>query len=147
MLRQIAPLLPFFDVDPRDVRFIGTGLWDDPTLGQEPALVGGWFAAPPPESAAAFMERFMATYEYRPVRIATLAYDAVALAAALARNDGRADFGRNALTSPSGFAGTDGIFRFLPNGTAERGLAVLEVTARGARVIDSAATTFLPVTN
>lgn len=146
-LRQIAPLLPFFDIDPRQVRFLGTGLWDDPTLGQEPALVGGWYAAPPPESVAGFMERFNATYQYRPVRIATLAYDAVALAAALARNDGTPDFSRAALTSPSGFAGTDGIFRFLPNGIAERGLAVLEVTARGARVIDTAANTFLPVTN
>lgn len=147
MLRQIAPLLPFFDIDPRQVRFLGTGLWDDPTLGQEPSLVGGWFAAPPPESVASFQERFSTTYQYRPVRIATLAYDAVALAAALARNEGAPDFGRSALTSPSGFAGTDGIFRFLPNGIAERGLAVLEVTARGARVIDSAANTFLPVTN
>ncbi len=147
MLRQIAPLLPFFDIDPRQVRFLGTGLWDDPTLGQEPSLVGGWFAAPPPESVASFMERFNATYQYRPVRIATLAYDSVALAAALARNDGTPDFGRAALTSPSGFAGTDGIFRFLPSGIAERGLAVLEVTARGARVIDTAANTFLPVTN
>ena len=109
--------------------------------------MGGWFAAPPPESVASFMERFNATYQYRPVRIATLAYDSVALAAALARNDGTPDFGRVALTSPSGFAGTDGIFRFLPSGIAERGLAVLEVTARGARVIDTAANTFLPVTN
>lgn len=147
MLRQIAPLLPFFDIDPRQVRFLGTALWDDPTLGQEPSLVGGWFAAPPPDSVADFFERFNATYQYRPVRIATLAYDAVALAAALARDEGAPDFGRAALTSPSGFAGTDGIFRFMPSGIAERGLAVLEVTARGTRVIDRAANTFLPVTN
>ena len=146
-LRQIAPLLPFFDIDPRQVRFLGTGLWDDPTLGQEPSLVGGWYAAAPPENTAAFMERFTALYGYRAARIATQAYDAVALASALARNEGAADFSRNALMSPSGFNGTDGIFRFLPSGVAERGLAVLEVTARGPRVIDAAAQTFLPVTN
>ena len=84
---------------------------------------------------------------YRPARIATQAYDAVALAAALSRNEGAADFSRAALTNPSGFAGTDGIFRFLSNGVSERGLAVLEVTARGPRVVDAAAQTFLPVTN
>lgn len=145
-LRQLAPLLPFFDIDTRDVRFLGTGLWDDPTLGQEPSLVGGWYAAAPPENAAAFIERFATVYGYRPVRAATLAYDAVALAAALGR-DGPADFGRDALTSPSGFAGLDGIFRFLSNGIAERGLAVLEVTARGARVLDAAARTFVPLGN
>jgi ABC-type branched-subunit amino acid transport system substrate-binding protein len=146
-LRQIAPLLPFFDIDPRQVRFLGTGLWDDPTIGQEPSLIGGWYAAPPPETTTALMERFQALYGYRPVRIATLAYDAVALAAALGRSNGAADYSRAALTNPSGFAGTDGIFRFGANGVAERGLAVLEVTARGPRVIDRAATTFVPLTN
>ena len=35
-LRNLAPLLPYFDIDPRRVKFIGTGLWDDPTLSQEP---------------------------------------------------------------------------------------------------------------
>ena len=39
-LRTLAPLLPYFDVNPRDIKFLGTGLWDDPTLGQEPPLVG-----------------------------------------------------------------------------------------------------------
>ncbi len=146
-LRQIAPLLPFFDIDPRQVRFLGTGLWDDPTIGQEPSLVGGWYAAPPPEATAAFMDRFQGLYNYRPVRIASLAYDAVALAAALARTEGAADYSRAALANPSGFAGTDGIFRFGPDGVAERGLAVLEVTARGPRVLEPAATTFVRLTN
>lgn len=144
-LRQVAPLLPFFDVDPAQVKFLGTGLWDDPNLGQEPALVGGWFAAPPPDNLAAFSERFNGVFGYRPQRIATLAYDAVALAAALARSG--PEFSREALTTPSGFAGTDGIFRFLPSGIADRGLAVLEVQAKGDKVIDPAPTTFQQATN
>src|SRR3546814_10014754 len=45
-LRALAPLLPFFDIDPRAVKFIGTGLWDDASLGSEPALLGGWYAGP-----------------------------------------------------------------------------------------------------
>ena len=32
---------------------------------------------------------------------------------------------------PNGFAGVDGIFRFNPDGTSERGLAVLEMTPDG----------------
>ena len=140
-LRQIAPLLPFFDIDPEVVRFLGTGLWDDPALGQEPALVGGWFAAPSPGQSGLFFERFTSLYGYRPSRIATLAYDAVALAAVLSRN-ADADFSITNLTSPSGFAGADGIFRFLSNGVVERGLAVMEVEARGLKVIDPAPVTF-----
>jgi ABC-type branched-subunit amino acid transport system substrate-binding protein len=140
-LRQIAPLLPFFDIDPKMVRFLGTGLWEDPALGQEPALVGGWFAAPPPGHSGLFFERFTRLYGYRPSRIATLAYDAVALAAVLSRN-ADANFSMAKLTSPSGFAGADGIFRFLNNGMVERGLAIIEVEARGLKVIDPAPVTF-----
>ena len=128
---QVAPLLPYFDVDPRKVRFLGTGLWDDPALGREPTLVGGWFAAPPPQGRAEFMDRFDATFDRAADPRATLAYDAVALAAVLARQDTSRDaFGLTALTSPNGFAGTDGIFRLLPSGAAERGLSVLEVDGR-----------------
>ena len=137
-LRAVAPLLPFYDIDPAEIRFLGTGLWDDPSLGREPALVGGWFASPPPESAAAFAERFEAIHGYSPPRIASLAYDAAALASVLMQNESGPDFSATALTQPSGFAGADGIFRFQNNGIAERGLAVIEVVPQGLRVIDEA---------
>jgi branched-chain amino acid transport system substrate-binding protein len=140
-LRQVAPLLPFFDIDPELVRFLGTGLWDDNTLGQEPSLVGGWFAAPPPDLSQAFFDRFADIHGYRPSRIATLAYDAVALAAVLSRAE-IVDFSIAAIGSTSGFAGSDGIFRFLTNGIVERGLAVMEVEPKGLKVIDPAPVTF-----
>ena len=43
-----------------------------------------------------------------------------------------AAFHRPVLTNPSGFAGIDGVFRFKPDGTNERGLAVMRVAAGGA---------------
>ena len=67
----------------------------------------------------------------RGVRTATLAYDAVALVAALARTQGAQRFSPETLTNPSGFAGIDGLFRFRPDGTNERGLAVMKVTSGG----------------
>lgn len=140
-LRRIAPLLPFFDVDPGRVRFLGTGLWDDEQVGREPALVGGWFAGPDPELGKSFRSRFEAVFGYRPPRIASLSYDATALAAVLA-SGASADFSAIALSDPSGFAGADGLFRFRPDGIAERGLAVLEVRPRGLRVIDPAPASF-----
>lgn len=141
-LRAIAPLLPFYDIDPAEIRFLGTGLWDEPSLGREPALVGGWFAGPPPETAAAFAERFEAIHGYSPPRIASLAYDAAALASVLMQNQSGPDFSDTALTQPSGFAGADGIFRFQNNGIAERGLAVIEVGPQGLGVIDKAPQAF-----
>lgn len=141
-LRLLAPMLPFYEIDPRRVKLLGTGLWDDATTGREPMLVGGWYAAPDPGGRADFEQRYQEFYGRRPPRLATLAYDATALAAVLARGDAAQPFSDQALTNPNGFAGADGIFRLLPNGLVERGLAVLEVQPAGPRVVDPAPETF-----
>ncbi len=132
-LRALAPLLPYYDIDPAKIRFLGTAQWDEPGLGTEPALVGAWFAAPSPEQRAEFDKRFEATFKRRAPRLASLGYDAAALAAVAARDRG---FGLDAIRQPSGYAGVDGIFRLRSDGLIERGLAVLEVQPRGVKVID-----------
>lgn len=141
-LRALAPLLPYYDVDPRKIKFLGTGLWDDPSLAREPALDGGWFPAPPPEAHAQFVERYRRVYGGEPPRIASLAYDGVSLAVALSAHAPENRFSAETLTHPDGFAGVDGIFRFLPDGRTERGLAILEMHPTGAVVIDPAPTSF-----
>jgi branched-chain amino acid transport system substrate-binding protein len=148
-LRALAPLLPFFDIDPRAVRFLGTGLWDDPSLSTEPALVGGWYAGPAPEGFAEFARRFEQGFGRRPPRLASLAYDATALVGILARRtDTSTPFDETGLSNPDGFAGYDGIFRFQANGLVQRGLAVLEIQRRGGgRVIDAAPNSFQPPVN
>ena len=143
-LKAIAPHLPFYDIDPAKIQLLGTAEWSDagPGLGREPALVGGWYPAPPPEARTGFERRYLAAYGRRPHRLASLAYDATALAAILARADKGPDFGAKALTSPTGFAGTDGIFRFLPTGRVQRALAVLRVEPWGTSVIGPAPESF-----
>lgn len=142
LLRSLAPLLPYFDVDPRQTKFLGTGLWDDETLGKEPSLVGGWFAAPSPEMRNAFSARYQDAYGKQPPRIASLGFDAVALASSLAGLPEDMRFAPETLSNSSGFAGIDGIFRFLPDGSSERGLAVIQVNRDGLEVISPAPTTF-----
>ncbi|MDE1149088.1 MAG: penicillin-binding protein activator [Azospirillaceae bacterium] len=139
-LREVAPLLPFFDIDPGPVRFLGTGQWDEPGIGREPALVGGWYASAAPDARQGFEKRFSDVYGERPQRLATLAYDATALAAVLAK--AHKAYVRENLTNPDGFAGIDGVFRLLPTGQVERGLSVLEVTKTGVTVVDPAPTSF-----
>ncbi len=142
-LRSVAPLLPYYDIDPNEVRLMGTGLWDDPETLSEPTLLGGWFVSPPPAARERFVARFERIYGERPPRLATLAYDATALAGVLSRFPTGADFSYESLRSSNGFVGVDGVFRFGADGLAERGLAVLEVGAGGsAWVIDEAPTTF-----
>ena len=120
----------------------GTGLWDDPRIFADPALEGGWFAAPDSGGFRSFAGRYRARYGQDPVRTATLAYDAVALVAALVKTQGPQRFTPELLTNASGFVGIDGVFRFRPDGTNQRGLAVLRATPSGGQVIAPAPRTF-----
>lgn len=141
-IRALAPQLPYFKIDPDQVKFLGTGLWDDPTIGAEPALDGGWYAAPAPAARAPFERRFAQLYGHAPPRLATLGYDATALAAVLARAPQGTDFSDQALTNPNGFSGLDGVFRFRPDGLVQRGLAILQVQRGGNAIVDPPAQTF-----
>jgi ABC-type branched-subunit amino acid transport system substrate-binding protein len=115
----------------RNIQMLGTGLWDNPRVYASPVLQGGIYAAPDPSGFRAFSGRYRARFAAEPVRTATLAYDAVALVAALSKQ-GSNRFAPETLTNPSGFAGIDGLFRFRSDGTNERGLAVMRVVSGGS---------------
>ena len=144
VIKSLAPLLPYNDVDPRKVQFIGTGQWDDPSLAREPPLQGALFAAPPPETHERFVERYRRAYGATPPRLASLAYDAAGLSIALAARGGSNPYSEEVLTDPEGFSGVDGVFRFLPDGGIERGLAVMQITPSGLQQVDPAPTGFAP---
>jgi ABC-type branched-subunit amino acid transport system substrate-binding protein len=130
-------------VNTKKIQLLGTGLWgDDPRINSTPALDGGWYAAPDAAGYRNFSARYTARFKQPPVRTATLAYDAVALIAALVKTQGPQRFSAEVLTNPSGFTGIDGLFRFRPDGTNERGLAVLRVTPSGAQTISPAPRSF-----
>jgi len=141
-LTQAATLLPFYDIDSGRVQLLGTMLWNTPGLGREPVMVGGVYPAPPQESNRQFFTRYRELFGRAAPSIASHGYDAVALAAVLARGDHPQPFSAEAITTASGFAGVDGIFRFLPNGLSQRGFAIMQVTRDGAQEIEQAPTTF-----
>jgi ABC-type branched-subunit amino acid transport system substrate-binding protein len=122
-------------IAPRSKQLLGTGLWEDPRIFADASLQGGWYAAPDTNGFRNFANRYRSRFNQDPVRTATLAYDAVALVAALVKTQGEQRFSDQVLTNPSGFAGIDGLFRFRADGTNERGLAVMRVTPNGAQVI------------
>ena len=147
LLKSLAPLLPYYDIDTAEIRLLGTGRWDDAKVRLEPALLGGWFAGADRVAAAEFRDRYREVYGAAPPRLASLAYDAMALAAVLGQEAGGPDFSTRAITHPDGFVGSDGIFRFGPDGVAQRGMAVLEIERDGFRVRRRAPTTFESLTN
>ena len=141
-LKQIARQIREAESDAKPVQLLGSGLWDVPDIGNEPALVGGWFAAAAPEPRRVFEQHFRAVYGHDPPRLASLGYDAAALAGALAHGTGGEPFSQQAILNPSGFSGVNGLFRFAPSGLVQRGLAVLEVQPQGDVVVSPAPQTF-----
>ncbi len=141
-LPSLAPLLAAAGVTGTNVQFIGTGQWDYPNVGGEQALVGGWYPAPDPSGWNKFSASYAKTFGGTPPRIASLGYDAVSLAVSLSQNPQGQRYSFSQLTRGSGFAGVDGLFRLLPDGTSERGLAILEVRPGSPRVLDPAPRSF-----
>ena len=124
-------------------RFIGLTRWDTlPQLAALPGLDGGLFALPDPGPAALFANRYSATYGETPHPLAGLAYDGIAAIGALAAAGNSEALTRAALTQPQGFRGTAGVFRLMPNGLNERGLAVATFQNNQVVILDQAPRSF-----
>jgi ABC-type branched-subunit amino acid transport system substrate-binding protein len=129
-------------IDSKKVQILGTGIWNDARVMSLPAVQGAWFAAPDNAGFNSFASRYRAKFGSDPTRIATLAYDSVSLAAALAHTQGTQRFSEAVLTNHSGFNGADGVFRFKHNGENERGLSVLQINNGSAMPLSPAPKTF-----
>ncbi|MCL2505895.1 MAG: penicillin-binding protein activator [Alphaproteobacteria bacterium] len=142
VINEVAVRLTAIGFNPQRTKILGTGTWDVARIGQKyPVLVGAWYAAPDPAYRKNFVSSYKTFYGQEPPRLASLAYDSVALAAMLSKNN--MPYQEDSLTNPNGFAGLDGIFRLTPSGQVERALAVLEITPEGAKVIEGARKSFI----
>ena len=125
-------------------RILGTELWaGDIALTRSASLRGAWFAA----LSDARFPRYSATYKTRfgaaPPRISTLGYDSVLLTMNVARNwRPGTTFPTAKLYDKGGFIGLDGVFRFRPNGVADRAMEVREVGAGTIKVVSPAPVRF-----
>jgi branched-chain amino acid transport system substrate-binding protein len=129
-------------VDLKRVQILGSGLWEDPQIFTNATLEGAWYAGPDSAGFRSFSARYRSRYGQDPARTASLAYDAVALMVALTKTQGPQRFSETVLTNASGFTGIDGLFRFRPDGTNQRGLSVMRVSPTGGQIISPAPKSF-----
>ena len=137
MLTALSSALLQGGLTPGRVQTLGTGLWDDPTTKTVPLAVGGRYAGVDPQLIAQFENRYQQAYGDKPPRLASLTYDGVSLAVALAGSGNQAGgprFTAARLTNSQGFKGVNGLFRFRQDGRVERGLAILQVNSTGVSV-------------
>lgn len=120
-------------------QFMGLTRWDEPASRLRlPQLQGGWFALPDTTRQAAFEARYRAAYGEAPHELAGLAYDGVAAIAANVRAGKRDAVASSGLTQRAGFSGVNGAFRFRPDGTNQRALAVATIRGNQLVILDPA---------
>ena len=141
MLRSLVQTLGQGGATARRVRYLGTGLWNEPETLNDSRMAGAWFVTQDVAARSVFEQRFNTAYQRRPTRLAGMGYDATAMLARMTRDGNRAGASARAIEAPDGFTGVDGLFRFR-NHVVERGMAVHEVVNRGSKVVQPAPKTF-----
>jgi branched-chain amino acid transport system substrate-binding protein len=137
-LGELASLMPYYDVSPGPVLVLGPGLWAvDPGAVSAAGFNGALYAAPDPAAAAGFTASYSSAYGAPPSPLAAIAYDAGAIARVTTVSG---QINQAAITNPSGFAGADGVLVLDPDGSVRRGLAVFQVGAGGAQIVQPAPT-------
>lgn len=132
----VARSLEGFGVKLDGKKLLGTGQWTTSDLSS-PVFEGAWYADVNRAAFADFKARYQSAYGAAPSLNAGLGYDAVTLAVGLVRRLGPSGLTRQALEAPGGFTGVTGAFRFLPDGTTERSLAIYEISKGQTTMADA----------
>ena len=139
----LAQLLPDNRIAHPQFQFMGITQWNVPAATlQLRGLQDGWFTMPDPEVLAQFEARYAAAFGATPHPIAGLAYDGIAAIGALLGTGAPDALGQASLTQGSGFVGVNGVFRLLPDGTNQRGLAVATIRDNAVVILDPAPRSF-----
>jgi hypothetical protein len=134
-LRELSSVLQGNALSASDLLVLGPDSWRSDAVAMRLfALRGAVVAGPDQTERANFAAAYSAAYDSEPGQLASLAYDAVALAAQLRGDESDWDV----LESRSGYMGADGLFRLPPGGVAERGLALYQMGPAGFFVIEPA---------
>ncbi len=124
---KLASFLRYYGISSRDASYYGTAIWDGTRISSDITMTGAKYAALPITD-----EIFANTYSQisgtTPSRMATIGYDATNMAIGMIYSDKT-----NAayLLNPSGYIGTDGLFRLKPTGDNERALRIVRINGDG----------------
>ncbi len=132
-LLQVAPLLPYYDIDPNVIQFMGTGVIDDENFFLEPSLEGAIFPGIEKSKRIKLLEEYSNIYDENMLRISTLPYDLVGLLNYIYSNDLNYLEAIELLNNKKiKFDGIDGKFYF-KNNIIERNLQVLKISRGKAK--------------
>lgn len=130
---------------PKRLQILGTGLWQEHSAVNYPSLNGSLYASPSPNYKRQFEQNYRRNFGRSPQTLSSLGYDATALVISLTKLGKKPT--SQALTSPEGFNGLDGAFKFRPDGLVERSLAIIKMNNGSRQVLEESSRNLSKVTN
>ena len=124
-ISMLASILPYYDVDPKKVVYLGNSLWANNVALKEPALEKSIFAGFSEKKFGNFKLEYSEAFNEQPHQIAYLAFDLVGLISNLQKKDKKINISN--ITASNGFIGTNGLFRFRSDGSIQRSLSVFQI--------------------
>jgi ABC-type branched-subunit amino acid transport system substrate-binding protein len=134
-----AKLLRTAGAPPNKALLIGSADWDtDAAILAASTLAGAVYPAIDDTGYLALKTEYQAKFGGSPHPMATIAYTAAILANAAPLAKAKPPYSTALLTTPGGFSGRDGVFRFLPDGRSQYALVMKQVVSGGAIKVDGA---------
>ncbi len=119
------------------LQLVGSADWaGDANIAASGPLQGAIYPAVDSAGLNAIAADYQARFGGRPHPLTTIAYTATILANVNTLSLANPPYDAALLTNPSGFTGRDGVFRLLSNGRSEYGLAVMQIGAGGATMVE-----------
>ncbi len=135
-LTSAISMFAYYDAAYPDVQFLGTSLWEAGHYNNESMIVNSLYPAISRTYSNYFAKKYSSLFNERPMSLYAFAYDAVALANELSKQN--TDNLNQAITSPEGYSGINGSFRLFENGTNQHSLDIMAIKAEGDVVVDAA---------
>ncbi len=140
---MIGSSLMYYDVHPDRIKYLGTSQLENSKIYTERAFRGAWYPSVSTKYTGQFDNAYRNYFKRKPIKIASLAYDAVSLVNSLEK-DGVIE--KDDLLNPNGWTGINGSFRFKSNGASERNMDIKEIVGGSVtktKVISPAPVNFL----
>ena len=135
-LSMLASILPYYDVDPKKVLYMGNSLWSHNIALKEPALEKGVFSDFSQAKSGDFEFEYQGVFGQTPHNISSIAYDLIGLISSLQRSGQNINISN--ITNRNGFVGSNGPFRFNKDGSIDRSLSIFQIKNQKIREIKKA---------
>ena len=132
-LSNLSSILPYYDVDPKKIQYMGNSLWSKDQALKEPGLENGYFTARNIDSRKIFETAYAQIFKDKPHSLATYTYDLIGLISKIQSINN--NFEIQLLYSDKGFIGTDGWFRIHENGKVSRKPNIYKIKNQKFKII------------